>query len=92
MNSESQLIELAVQGDHAAFTRLVELHQNRLYASMLQVTGSAEEAEDVVQEAFIRAFMKLDSFFGLFRKILPLLFASKMSASSGTSLCSIVKI
>ena len=64
MNSESQLIELAVQGDHAAFTRLVELHQNRLYASMLQVTGSAEEAEDVVQEAFIRAFMKLHSFQG----------------------------
>lgn len=64
MNPESQLIQLAVNGDHAAFTQLVELNQDRLYASMLQVTGSAEEAEDVVQEAFIRAFMKLDSFQG----------------------------
>ncbi len=29
---------------------------------MLQVTGSAEEAEDVVQDAFVRAFLKLDTF------------------------------
>ncbi|MDA9776803.1 sigma-70 family RNA polymerase sigma factor [Rubripirellula sp.] len=64
MNLESQLIELAIAGDHAAFTTLVELNQDRLFASMLQVTGSADEAEEVVQEAFIRAFMKLDSFQG----------------------------
>jgi RNA polymerase sigma-70 factor (ECF subfamily) len=49
-------------GDRDAFTELVELNQERLFASMLQVTGSPEEAEEVVQEAFIRVFMKLDTF------------------------------
>ena len=62
MAEETQLIDRALEGDRAAFTRLVELNQDRLFASMLQVTGSADEAEDVVQEAFIRAFMKLDTF------------------------------
>ena len=55
MSEERQLIDLAVKGDHAAFTTLVEQNQDRLFASMIQVTGSPEEAEEVVQEAFIRA-------------------------------------
>ncbi|MEM1067285.1 MAG: sigma-70 family RNA polymerase sigma factor [Planctomycetota bacterium] len=62
MSDESQLIDQALQGDRAAFTQLVEMNQDRLFASMRQVTGSPEEAEEVVQEAFIRAFIKLDTF------------------------------
>ncbi len=62
MAEESHLIDRALEGDRDAFTSLVHLHQDRLFASMLQVTGSPEDAEDVVQEAFISAFMKLDSF------------------------------
>jgi RNA polymerase sigma-70 factor (ECF subfamily) len=59
---EVQLIEQALKGDRAAFTELVHINQDRLFSSMLQVTGSADEAEEVVQEAFIRAFVKLDTF------------------------------
>lgn len=62
MAEESQLVDRALDGDRAAFTRLVEINQDRLFASMLQVTGSPDEAEEVVQEAFIRAFIKLDTF------------------------------
>ena len=62
VGDETQLIDRALQGDRDAFTELVELNQERLFASMLQVTGSPEEAEEVVQEAFIRVFMKLDTF------------------------------
>lgn len=62
MGEETQLIDQALEGDRSAFTELVELNQDRLFASMLQVTGSADEAEEVVQEAFIRAFIKLDTF------------------------------
>ncbi len=62
MSEENQLIDRALTGDRAAFTRLVELNQDRLFASMLQVTGSPDEAEEVVQDAFIRAFVKLDTF------------------------------
>jgi len=59
---ENQLIDQALTGDRSAFTRLVEINQDRLFASMLQVTGSPDEAEEVVQDAFIRAFIKLDTF------------------------------
>lgn len=62
MTDEAQLIERALEGDRSAFTTLVTQNQDRLFASMLQVTGSPDEAEEVVQEAFIRAFMKLDTF------------------------------
>lgn len=62
MSEETQLIDLAVHGDRNAFTALVEMNQERLFASMIQVTGSPDEAEEVVQEAFIRAFLKLDTF------------------------------
>ncbi len=59
---EIQLIDQALRGDRAAFAQLVELNQGRLFASMIQVTGSPDEAEEVVQDAFIRAFVKLDTF------------------------------
>ncbi len=59
---DSQLIEKTLAGDRAAFNDLVTRYQDRLFASMLGVTGSSEEAEDVVQDAFVRAFVKLDSF------------------------------
>ncbi|NNE01121.1 MAG: sigma-70 family RNA polymerase sigma factor [Pirellulaceae bacterium] len=62
MAEEPQLIDHALQGDRSAFAELVHRHQDRLFASMLQVTGSPDEAEEVVQEAFIRAFIKLDTF------------------------------
>jgi RNA polymerase sigma-70 factor (ECF subfamily) len=62
VSDETQLIERALRGDRSAFAQLVELNQDRLFASMLHVTGSPDEAEEVVQEAFIRAFMKLDTF------------------------------
>lgn len=62
VDEDSQLIERTLAGDRSAFNALVMRHQDRLYSSMLGVTGCAEEAEDVVQDAFVRAFVKLESF------------------------------
>lgn len=62
VSDESQLIDQALEGDRNAFAKLVQLNQDRLFASMVQMTGSADEAEEVVQDAFIRAFLKLDTF------------------------------
>lgn len=62
MSDEAKLIDQALEGDADAFEQLVVQHQDRLFASMFQVTHSAEEAEDVVQEAFVRAYLKLDTF------------------------------
>ncbi len=46
------------------FGQLVHKYQNRLYSSMVQITRSEPEAEDVVQDAFVLAFSKLHSFKG----------------------------
>ncbi len=62
MADESALIDDALSGNRDAFAALVSKNQDRLFASMIQVTGSPDEAEEVVQEAFIRAFVKLDTF------------------------------
>lgn len=62
VDDDRRLISLALSGDRNAFGDLALKHQDRLFASMLAVTGSAEEAEDVVQDALVRAFLKLDSF------------------------------
>ncbi len=62
VTEDAELIELALGGDRAAFGSLVRRYQDRLFAAMIQVTGSSEEAEDVVQDAFVRAFLKLETF------------------------------
>ncbi len=61
-HEDAELIAASLAGRTDAFGRLVTKYQDRLYASMVHVTGSAEEAQDVVQEAFIQAFLKLDGY------------------------------
>ena len=62
VNDEDKLIELALAGQSSAFETLVVRYQDRLYTAMISIVGSADEAEDVVQESFIQAYLKLDTF------------------------------
>lgn len=62
--SESELIREALEGNGSSFCELVERFQGRLYNSMLNIVGSHDEAEDVVQESFVQAYLKLNSFQG----------------------------
>jgi RNA polymerase sigma-70 factor (ECF subfamily) len=64
LSDDAPLIAATLAGDTAAFGQLVGLYQDRLYNSLLRVLGSAEDARDVVQDAFVQAFLKLDSFRG----------------------------
>ncbi|MDH3932999.1 MAG: sigma-70 family RNA polymerase sigma factor [Chromatiales bacterium] len=64
MDSESALIRRAAAGDPAAFESLFRSHQGRVYGLCLRMTGSAQVAEDCMQEAFVRAWSKLDRFRG----------------------------
>jgi RNA polymerase sigma-70 factor (ECF subfamily) len=64
LSDDASLIAATLAGDTAAFGRLVGLYQDRLYNSLLRVVGSAEDAGDIVQDAFVQAFVKLDSFRG----------------------------
>ncbi len=61
---EQSLIGRAGRGDLAAFRTLVDLHQRRIYAVALGMVHDADDAEDVVQETFVKAFHGLRSFDG----------------------------
>ncbi len=58
------LVARAKQGDREAFDDLVGLYTPQVYNVALRITGSREEAEDCVQEAFLRAFSALRGFRG----------------------------
>ena len=61
-DDDSQLIDEALAGRSVAFGRLVTKYQDRLYNALVHVVGSTEEARDVVQDAFVQAMLKLESF------------------------------
>lgn len=61
MNNESQWIQAAIEGDPAAFEQLVLKYQKPVYNLALRTLGDPDEAFDAAQEAFIRAWKKLDS-------------------------------
>jgi len=60
--SDSQLIKATCSGDREAFGQLVRKYQDRLYNGMIYKSRSPFDAEDVVQEAFVQAYLKLDTF------------------------------
>jgi len=59
---ERKLIEAAQAGDQRAFGFLVRRHQKRLFRFIFGLLGSFDQAEDVVQEAFVKAYQALASF------------------------------
>jgi RNA polymerase sigma-70 factor (ECF subfamily) len=60
--NDDQLIDEALAGGSAAFGRLVCRYQDRLFNAMVHVLGSTEDARDIVQDAFVQAFVKLETF------------------------------
>jgi RNA polymerase sigma-70 factor (ECF subfamily) len=59
---EADLIKRARSGDTDAFEVLVTEHQNFVYNLALRTLGNAVEAEDVAQDAFVRAWLALPKF------------------------------
>jgi RNA polymerase sigma-70 factor (ECF subfamily) len=62
MEQETRWIEQAQAGDKNAFRKLVELYQRRIFAFCYDLTGSAQDAEDLSQEVFVKMWKNLDSF------------------------------
>jgi len=58
------LVEACRGGQTEAYGDLVCRYQDRLYPTILRLIGSSEDAEDVLQDAFVRAFERLDQFHG----------------------------
>ena len=59
---ETTLVRQAQAGDEAAFRALVTRHMDRAFALALRLTGSAADAEEVAQDAFVRAWRALPAF------------------------------
>jgi RNA polymerase sigma-70 factor, ECF subfamily len=61
---EPQLVAAAKRGDQSAFEELVNRYERRIYRVALHITQNAADAEDAMQEAFVKAFQHLKDFQG----------------------------
>ena len=61
---ELRLVKCAAGGDEGAFEKLVIENEKLIYNVALKITGNPDDAEDVAQEAFIKAYRNLGSFRG----------------------------
>jgi len=59
---EKRLIQQAAAGDAAAFEKLVLRYQTQVYSLAYRMVGNEADAQDLAQEAFVRAWRALDSF------------------------------
>lgn len=61
---EKHILARARRGDLHAFEELVRLYEKRVYAVALRSSGSPEDAADITQEVFLRAWRSIESFRG----------------------------
>jgi len=61
---ETVLVKRARQGDLEGYDELVRRYQERIYATVYHMTANHEDANDLAQEAFIKAFQALKTFKG----------------------------
>jgi RNA polymerase sigma-70 factor (ECF subfamily) len=61
---EGDLVRRAREGDLPAYDDLVKRYQERIYATVYHMTANHEDANDLAQDAFIKAFSALKSFKG----------------------------
>ena len=63
-DADDDLVAQCRNGSDAAFEELVQRHQHMIHALTFRMTGSAADAEDLAQEAFIRAYEQMSAFHG----------------------------
>lgn len=61
---ESRIVQKVIKGDVNAFEKLVIEYEKSVYNIALRMTGNSEDASDMTQEAFIKAYNSLQSFRG----------------------------
>ncbi len=59
--NDAKVIEKILKGETSYFEVLVLKYQNKLYATILNITKNSHTTEDIVQEAFLKSFQKLDT-------------------------------
>lgn len=64
LENETELVAESRKGDGEAFSTLVKQYDRNIYRLAMNITGNREDAEDVLQEAFLKAYTNLDRFQG----------------------------
>jgi RNA polymerase sigma-70 factor, ECF subfamily len=64
LDDEAQLVSAAKAGGVAAFEELVNRYERKIFRLGLNITQNREDAEDVMQDAFLKSFQNLDQFQG----------------------------
>ncbi|MBU1398047.1 MAG: RNA polymerase sigma factor [Proteobacteria bacterium] len=59
---ENQIVERVLQGEHGAFAALVDAYKGMIFNLAFRMTGSRQDADDLSQETFIRAYRNLRQF------------------------------
>jgi RNA polymerase sigma-70 factor (ECF subfamily) len=62
--SETQLVATAQHGEPAAYAELCRRHREKVFRTVLKITGNVDDAEDVLQDSWMRAFIHIRSFDG----------------------------
>jgi RNA polymerase sigma-70 factor, ECF subfamily len=62
--TDEALVAAAKLGAHPAFLELWRRHSNRVFKTAYRITGRREDAEDVIQDAWIKAYLHLNTFDG----------------------------
>jgi RNA polymerase sigma-70 factor (ECF subfamily) len=60
--TDQQLISMSLEGDAVAFEQLFTRYRESIFQLYLQRTGSRDDADDLLQETFVKIFLKLDSY------------------------------
>jgi RNA polymerase sigma-70 factor (ECF subfamily) len=63
-DGELELVSRAREGDSSAFSTLIQRYEGRIFRLAMNITQNREDAEDVLQESFLKAYEHLDQFLG----------------------------
>jgi RNA polymerase sigma-70 factor (ECF subfamily) len=63
-DKDAELVELAKGGDTAAFETLIRQYERQIFRTAQHITQNREDAEDITQDVFFKAFQKLEQFQG----------------------------
>lgn len=61
-HNDEELVRRISEGDHGAFAQLVERHSKLFFSAAFRMTNNTEEAEDIVQDAYVKLWQKPERF------------------------------
>jgi len=62
--TDEELVGQVLAGDGATFGEIVQRHEDRLYNTIYRLVGSADDARDLLQDTFVKAYENLETFRG----------------------------